>query len=84
MQAHVSSDVYLFTLGSKEMTQIAKGRLIEIPCLYIYIHIVCVCVYFFITVYNLNAGFIILKAQLAKNLCVQGGHYDLLRCVFIV
>lgn len=68
------------------MTQIAKGRLIEIPCVYMYIHIVYVCTFslLYIYIYNLNAGFIILKAELAKILCAQGGHYDLLHCVFTV
>ena len=40
------------------------------------------CIYVYI--YNLNAGFIILKAELAKILCAQGGHYDLLHSVFTV
>ena len=51
-------------------------------CIHICIYIVQTnTLYFSSTVYNLTAGFIILKAQLAKILCVQGGHYDLLRCV---
>ena len=56
-------------------------------CVYIYIYIYIYIVqtntmYFLSTVWILNAGFIILKAQLAKILCAQGGHYDLLRCVW--